>query len=174
MALEFTQKLVVKPGIPIILLLCGTLVYYHCAVLHTSVVSLACDVLVVLLCSAAVLGMMFRHLNVSVPVDPMEWQVSQETVSCIAEFMANTIGAAESVFRVAASGHDKKLFCKVVLVLYALSALGRAISGATVAYAALCLASVILFASKLWTDTTWLPPFSSRRRDNNRVGEQQS
>ncbi|KAH9309202.1 hypothetical protein KI387_037113, partial [Taxus chinensis] len=69
-----------------------------------------------------------------VPVDPLEWQVSQEAASGIAEFMANTVGAAESVFRVAASGHDKKLFFKVVLVLYVLSAVGRAISGATIAY----------------------------------------
>uniref|UniRef100_A0A0A9E5A7 Uncharacterized protein n=1 Tax=Arundo donax TaxID=35708 RepID=A0A0A9E5A7_ARUDO len=38
--------------------------------------------------------------------------------------LANTIGAAESVLRVAATGHDKKLFFKVYLkksTLYVLS-----------------------------------------------------
>jgi hypothetical protein len=49
----------------------------------------------------------------SVPVDPLEWQISQETANKIAACMANTIGATESVLRVAASGHDKKLFLKV-------------------------------------------------------------
>eukprot|EP01018_Ginkgo_biloba_P000064 Gb_21862 [translate_table: standard] len=112
MGLELKNWILNKPGIPLVCLICGSLVYYHCVVRHTSLVSLVCDVFIVLLCSLALLGLMFRQLNVSVPVDPLEWQVSQETASGIAECMANTIGAAESVFRVAASGHDKKLFLK--------------------------------------------------------------
>jgi hypothetical protein len=50
-----------------------------------------------------------------VPVDPLEWQISQEMANSIVASLANTIGAAESVLRVAATGHDKKLFFKVRL-----------------------------------------------------------
>jgi hypothetical protein len=48
-------------------------------------------------------------------VDPLEWQISQEMANSIVASLANTIGAAESVLRVAATGHDKKLFFKVRL-----------------------------------------------------------
>lgn len=54
-------------------------------------------------------------------MDPLEWQVSEKTADNISASMANTIGAAESVFRVAASGHDKKLLCKVGHVHFHLS-----------------------------------------------------
>ncbi|CAD6247058.1 unnamed protein product [Miscanthus lutarioriparius] len=70
-----------------------------------------------------------------VPMDPLEWQTSQEMANSIVASLANTIGAAESVLRVAATGHDKKLFFKVVFTLYFLAALGRVVSGAAVAYA---------------------------------------
>lgn len=49
-----------------------------------------------------------------VPVDPLEWQISQETANSIVAWFANTVGAAESVLRVAATGHDKRLFFKVL------------------------------------------------------------
>lgn len=52
-----------------------------------------------------------------VPVDPLEWQISQDTANSIVAWLANTIGAAESVLRVAATGHDKRLFFKVSLSL---------------------------------------------------------
>ncbi|CAL9009930.1 unnamed protein product [Prunus brigantina] len=74
-----------------------------------------------------------------VPVDPLEWQISQDTANSIVAWLANTIGAAESVLRVAATGHDKRLFFKVVFCLYMLSALGGLVSGLTVAHAGLCL-----------------------------------
>lgn len=48
-----------------------------------------------------------------VPVDPLEWQISQDTASSIVACLANTVGATESVLRVAATGHDKRLFVKV-------------------------------------------------------------
>jgi len=48
-------------------------------------------------------------------VDPLEWQISQDTANGIAACLANTIGAAESVLRVAATGHDKRLFFKVII-----------------------------------------------------------
>jgi len=51
-----------------------------------------------------------------VPVDPLEWQISQEMANSIVASLANTIGAAESVLRVAATGHDKKLFFKVCVI----------------------------------------------------------
>ncbi|KAG8388472.1 hypothetical protein BUALT_Bualt02G0129300 [Buddleja alternifolia] len=46
----------------------GTLVYYHCAYRHSSAVSLFADVFIVLLCSLAILGLLFRHMNIAVPV----------------------------------------------------------------------------------------------------------
>lgn len=48
-------------------------------------------------------------------MDPLEWQISQDTANSIVAWLANTIGAAESVLRVAATGHDKRLFFKVIL-----------------------------------------------------------
>ncbi|CAN6901519.1 hypothetical protein Bca52824_078925 [Brassica carinata] len=124
------------------LLISGTLVYHHCANRNATLLSLFSDVLIVLLSSLAILGLLFRQLNVSVPVDPLEWQISQDTASNIVARLANTVGAAESVLRVAATGHDKRLFLKassVVISLYFLAALGRIISGMTIAYAGLCL-----------------------------------
>uniref|UniRef100_A0A1D1Y9M1 Reticulon-like protein B22 n=1 Tax=Anthurium amnicola TaxID=1678845 RepID=A0A1D1Y9M1_9ARAE len=123
-------------GRPAVLLVCGSLVYYHCAYRQSSLLSLIADVFIVLLCSLAILGMLFRQMNISVPVDPLEWQISQDTANSVTACMANTIGAAESVLRVAATGHDKRLFLKVVFILYLLSALGRLASGATVSYIA--------------------------------------
>ncbi|CAF2050435.1 unnamed protein product [Brassica napus] len=120
------------------LLISGTLVYHHCANRNATLLSLFSDVLIVLLSSLAILGLLFRQLNVSVPVDPLEWQISQDTASNIFARLANTVGAAESVLRVAATGHDKRLFLKassVVISLYFLAALGRIISGMTIAYA---------------------------------------
>ncbi|XP_039131961.1 reticulon-like protein B23 [Dioscorea cayenensis subsp. rotundata] len=126
-------------GGTLVALVCGTLVYYHCGWRESSAVSLAADVLIVLLCSLAILGMLFRQMNISVPVDPLEWQISQDTANSIFACLANTIGAAESVLRVAATGHDKRLFFKVIAILYLLASLGRLASGATVAYAGLCI-----------------------------------
>ncbi|KAF6141798.1 hypothetical protein GIB67_027976 [Kingdonia uniflora] len=99
-------------GKPLILLICGTLVYYHCAYRNSSLLSLVSDVFIVLLCSLAILGMLFRQMNISVPVDPLEWQISQDTANDVIAWLANTVGAAESVLRVAATGHDKRLFIK--------------------------------------------------------------
>lgn len=47
------------------LLICGTLVYYHCAYRNSSLLSLLSDVLIVLLCSLAILGLLFRQMNIS-------------------------------------------------------------------------------------------------------------
>ncbi|KAK9097716.1 hypothetical protein Syun_024761 [Stephania yunnanensis] len=125
---------------------CGTLIYYHCTYRKSTLLSLASDVFIVLLCSLAILGMLFRQMNISVPVDPLEWQISHDTANAVVAWFANTVGAAESVLRVAATGHDKRLFVKVVVILYLLSALGRIASGATIAYAALCLFCVYIIA----------------------------
>lgn len=135
-------------GIGVVLLICGTLVYYHCIIRSYPFVSLVADVLIVLLCSLSILGLLFRYGNVSVPIDPLEWEVSQETANRVAACIANVVGAAESVLRVAAQGDDKKLFLKVAISLYFFSALGRATSGATAAYLALCLALLLLCRSK--------------------------
>lgn len=48
-------------------------------------------------------------------MDPLEWQISQDTANSIVAWLANTVGAAESVLRVAATGHDKRLFFKVIV-----------------------------------------------------------
>lgn len=47
-------------------------------------------------------------------MDPLEWQISQDTANGLFACLANTVGAAESVLRVAATGHDKRLFLKVI------------------------------------------------------------
>ncbi|XP_024177718.1 reticulon-like protein B23 isoform X2 [Rosa chinensis] len=114
-------------GKPVIVLICGTLVYYHCAHRNSSLVSLVSDVLIVLLCSLAILGLLFRQMNISVPVDPLEWQISQDTANSIVAWIANTVGAAESVLRVAATGHDKRLFFKDY-AYFAFICLRRAVS----------------------------------------------
>ncbi|KAL5756674.1 hypothetical protein ACOSP7_021114 [Xanthoceras sorbifolium] len=146
-------------------MICGTLVYYHCAFRNSSLVSLLSDVFIVLLCSLAILGLLFRQLNISVPVDPLEWQISQDTANSIVAWLANTIGAAESVLRVAATGHDKRLFVKVVVSLYILSALGRLVSGVTVAYAGLCLFCLYMFVENSQSMSTCLLRFLRRRND---------
>lgn len=51
-------------------------------------------------------------------MDPLEWQISQETANSIVAWLANTVGAAESVLRVAATGHDKRLFFKVLIMIF--------------------------------------------------------
>ncbi|KAL5649055.1 hypothetical protein ACJX0J_039864, partial [Zea mays] len=71
-------------------------------------------------------------LLVNKTVGLMKWKLMANS---IVASLANTVGAAESVLRVAATGHDKKLFFKVVSTLYFLAALGRVVSGAAVAYA---------------------------------------
>ncbi|KAJ8759947.1 hypothetical protein K2173_010803 [Erythroxylum novogranatense] len=149
-------------GKPVIGLICGTLVYYHCAYRNSSLLSLFADVLIVLLCSLAILGLLFRQLNISVPVDPLEWQISQDTANTIVAWFANTIGAAESVLRVAATGHDKRLFFKVSFCLYILSVLGRVISGVTVAYAALCLFCLYTLAENSQSSTRCISRFTRR------------
>ncbi|XP_021681632.1 reticulon-like protein B22 isoform X3 [Hevea brasiliensis] len=144
-------------GKPMVGLICGTLVYYHCAYRNASLLSLVSDVLIVLLCSLAILGLLFRQMNISVPVDPLEWQISQDTANSIVAWFANTIGAAESVLRVAATGHDKRLFFKVAICLYILSALGRLVS-------ALCLFCLYILTEKSQSSSSF---FSRIRRGSN-------
>ncbi|KAJ7962659.1 reticulon-like protein B22 [Quillaja saponaria] len=153
-------------GKPLIVMVCGTLVYYHCAYRNSSLVSLVSDVLIVLLCSLAILGLLFRQLNISVPVDPLEWQISQDTANNIVAWLANTVGATESVLRVAATGHDKRLFLKVIVCLYGLSALGRLVLGVTVAYAGLCLFCLYMFAESSQSISSGLSWFLGRRSDS--------
>ncbi|XP_024019318.1 reticulon-like protein B22 [Morus notabilis] len=151
-------------GKPVIMAICGTLVYYHCAYREVSLLSLFSDVFIVILCSLAILGLLFRQINISVPVDPLEWQISQDTANSIVACLANTFGAAESVLRVAATGHDKRLFLKVVFCLYVLSALGRVVSGLTVAYAGLCLFCLYMLAENTQSISA---PLSWFRRTGN-------
>jgi hypothetical protein len=135
-----------RPAMALLVLACGSLVYYHCGFRNHNLVSLISDVLFVITWSLAVLGLIFRSFNLTIlPMDPAEWQVSPETANCIAATVANVMGALESVLRVAASGSDKKLFLKVVTVLYLLSAIGRSLAGATVAYALLWLVFTVPF-----------------------------
>lgn len=141
----------------------GSLVYYHCAYRNSSIVSLISDVFIVLLSSLAILGLLFRHISISVPVDPLEWQITQEWANTMFANLANTIGAAESVLRVAATGHDKRLFCKVVISLYVLSVLGRLVAGVTVAYAGLCLWCLYILAENSELISSSLKLFLGRR-----------
>ncbi|KAL5574848.1 hypothetical protein UlMin_016547 [Ulmus minor] len=100
-------------GRTVIVLVCGTLVYYHCTYWHASLISLLFDVPIILLCSLSIL----------------------DAATIIVAGLANYVGAAESVLRVTTTGHDKRLFLKVVSFLYVLSALGRVVLSLTVAYA---------------------------------------
>ncbi|KAG6668950.1 reticulon-like protein B22 [Carya illinoinensis] len=160
-------------GMPLILLISGTLVYYHCAYRKASFLSLVSDVLIVLLCSLAILGLLFRQLNISVPVDPLEWQISQDTANEIVACMANTVGAAESVLRVAATGHDKRLFFRVVVCLYMLSALGRLVSGVTVAYAGFFLFCLYLLVENSQSMGSMCVSVSERKKGQNfRAGDE--
>ncbi|CAN4078123.1 unnamed protein product [Withania somnifera] len=152
-------------GKPFVLIIYGSLVYYHCAYRNSSLVSLVSDVFIVFLCSLAILGLLFRQMNISVPVDPLEWRISQDANSVFA-CLANTIGAAESVLRVSASVHDKRLFFKVVTALYVLSALGRIASGVTIAYAGLCFLCLYMIAGNLQLISSRYP---SRRDCMNTV-----
>ncbi|XP_058204787.1 reticulon-like protein B23 isoform X2 [Rhododendron vialii] len=160
-------------GKALVVMICGSLVYYHCAYRNSSIVSLVSDVFIVLLCSLAILGLLFRHIKIEVPVDPLEWQISQDTANNMFACLANTIGAAESVLRVAATGHDKRLFLKVVASLYFLSAVGRVVSGVTVAYTGLCLFCLYVLAENSELNSSCMPRFLKRRdptvlvQDNN-------
>ncbi|XP_009781365.1 reticulon-like protein B22 [Nicotiana tabacum] len=161
------KKKEVAAPVPFILIICGSLVYYHCAYRNSSIVSLVSDVFIVFLCSLAILGLLFRQMNISVPVDPIEWQISQDTANCVFACLANTIGAAESVLRVAATGHDKRLFLKVVVILYVLSVLGRIASGVTIAYAGLCFLCVYMLAKKSQLISACLSSQPRRRECTN-------
>ncbi|PIN13922.1 hypothetical protein CDL12_13452 [Handroanthus impetiginosus] len=150
-------------------LMSGTLVYYHCAYRHSSIVSLVADIFIVLLCSLAILGLLFRHMNIAVPIDPLHWQISQDAATSLFACLANTLGAAESVLRVAATGHDKRLFLKVVSCLYVLSVIGRAVSGVTVAYIGLCLFCLYMVIENSQINNTCLARFSAKRDATNSV-----
>ncbi|XVE96465.1 hypothetical protein REPUB_Repub02eG0224300 [Reevesia pubescens] len=51
-----------------------------------------------------------------VPVDPLEWQISHYATNSFVACLANIVGAAESVLKVAAMGHEKRLFFRVTVV----------------------------------------------------------
>ncbi|KNA20176.1 hypothetical protein SOVF_054920 [Spinacia oleracea] len=152
-------------GKAMVMLISGTLVYYHCSFRNSSFLSLLSDVFLVILCSLAILGLLFRHFNISAPVDPLEWQISQDTANNIFACLANTVGAAESVLRVAATGHDKRLFVRVVICLYLLSVLGRIVSGVTVAYAGLCLICLYMFVESSLPLSSRLSQYLARREN---------
>ncbi|XP_076920778.1 reticulon-like protein B22 [Bidens hawaiensis] len=160
---------IIGKGKPLIVAICSTLVYYHCAYRNSSIVSLLADVFIVLLCSLAILGLLFRQMNIQVPVDPLEWQISLDTANTFFACLANTVGAAESVLRVAATGHDKRLFLKVVAILYTLSALGRLVSGVTVAYAGVSLFCLYILAENSSLFGTCSSKFSWRSDNPNDV-----
>ncbi|KAK7381483.1 hypothetical protein VNO80_00026 [Phaseolus coccineus] len=155
------------PGKATFALVIGTLVYYHCAYQNSSFVSLLADVFIVLICSLAIVGLLSRQMNIGAPVDPLVWQMSEETANAIVVWFANTVGAAESVFRVAATGHDKRLFLKVVISLFLLSAIGRIAPGITVAYAGLWLFCFYIFARCSKSFRSLLTWFSGRTNDNS-------
>ncbi|KAI3803280.1 hypothetical protein L1987_31430 [Smallanthus sonchifolius] len=163
------RSVVIGKGKPLIVAMCATLVYYHCAYRNSSIVSLLSDVFIVLLCSLAILGLLFRQMNIQVPVDPLEWQISQDTANTFFACLANTVGATESVLRVAATGHDKRLFLKVVVILYMLSALGRLVSGVTVSYAGVSLFCLYILAENSTLFGTCSPKFSCRSDSPNDV-----
>lgn len=52
-------------GKALVMMIGGALVYYHCAYNNKSLISLISDVFLVLLSSLAILGMLFRQMNIS-------------------------------------------------------------------------------------------------------------
>ena len=52
-------------GKAIVMLISGTLIYYHCTFRNSTFLSLLSDVFLVILCSLAILGLLFRHFNIS-------------------------------------------------------------------------------------------------------------
>ncbi|KAM7259619.1 hypothetical protein ACFE04_015360 [Oxalis oulophora] len=106
-----------------------------------------------------------------VPVDPLEWQISQDTANGIVACLANTVGAAESVLRVAATGHDKRLFFKVAGSLYVLSVLGRLVSGVTVAYVGLCCFSLYMLAESSESISAYTSRFFRQRNGTSTEAE---
>ncbi|KAK1414187.1 hypothetical protein QVD17_29928 [Tagetes erecta] len=162
-------SVVIGKGKPLIVAMCATLIYYHCAYRNSSIISLMSDVFIVLLCSLAILGLLFRQMNIQVPVDPLEWQISQDSANSLFACLANTVGATESVLRVAATGHDKRLFLKVVATLFMLSALGRLVSGVTVAYTGVSLFCLYILAENSSLFGTCSSKFCWRRDSPNDV-----
>ncbi|GFP90859.1 reticulon-like protein b22 [Phtheirospermum japonicum] len=110
-------------------------------------------------------------MNIAVPVDPLHRQISQDATTSLFACLANTLGAAKSILRVAATGHDKRLFLKVVSCLYMLSVIGRAVSGVTVALRGLCLLYLYMVIENSATNnSTCLTRISGRLdcvQDNN-------
>ncbi|GFQ05601.1 reticulon-like protein b23 [Phtheirospermum japonicum] len=103
-------------------------------------------------------------MNIVVPVNPLHCQISQDAATSLFACLANTLGATESVLRVASTGHDKHLFLKVVSCLYALFVTGSAVSGVTVAYIGLCLLCLYMVIENLATNnSTCLARISGRR-----------
>ncbi|GFP91059.1 reticulon-like protein b23 [Phtheirospermum japonicum] len=49
-------------------------------------------------------------MNIAVPIDPLHWQISQDASTSLFACLANTLGAAESVLRVATTGHGQAPF----------------------------------------------------------------
>ncbi|KAI7750470.1 hypothetical protein M8C21_028941 [Ambrosia artemisiifolia] len=164
-----SSAVIIGKGKPLIVMMCATLVYYHCTYRNSSIISLMSDVFIVLLCSLAILGLLFRQMNIQVPVDPLEWQISQDTANSMFACLANTVGATESVLRVAATGHDKRLFIKVVVTLSMLSALGRLVSGVTVAYAGVSLFCLYILAENSSLFETCSSKFCWKRDSPNDV-----
>eukprot|EP00897_Mesotaenium_endlicherianum_P000743 jgi/Mesen1/1066/ME000123S00238 len=103
-----------RPVTAVMVLATGTLVYYHCTALNRSIVALVADVLLVLACAGGAIGVLSRHLDYPVPVEPLAYEMSEEAATCVVAWGANLVGATEGVLRVAASGSDYRLFAKVV------------------------------------------------------------
>ena len=76
------EKIVGGKALIVIVIVSGTLVYYHCAYRDASLLSLLSDVLIVLLCSLAILGLLFRQLTIqyrnSFSFDSISWGLVKE------------------------------------------------------------------------------------------------
>ncbi len=54
-----------RPAMAVLVLACGTLIYYHCAVRNDNIVALISDLLFVISWALAFLGLIFRFLNLT-------------------------------------------------------------------------------------------------------------
>jgi hypothetical protein len=92
----------------VLVLACGTRIYYHCAVRNRNFVALISDQLLVISWALDAPG---PHLPAfSTSLDPSGWQVSVKSANYVAAMLANTLGATEGVLRIAVVGSDFKLF----------------------------------------------------------------
>jgi hypothetical protein len=132
-----------RPLAAVLLLGIATAVYYHCQVLRRTLLSLTADTLLVLACSSGIMTCLTPHWKLTIPVDPLNLELSEETANYIVESVANLIGAVGGVMRATSSGSDYRLFIKIIFLCYLAAVVGKVVSGPTFLYIGVWLAFIL-------------------------------